>query len=89
MHISPVAALDYPCSLPKNNKKTHSISGSNAVGAIIDRCGRRGTDFGFYFTKVKDERYLKNEVKNLAQFISILTFRQLQRGSTHSYVLCD
>ena len=34
-------------------------------------------------------RYPKNEVQNLARFISIMKFRPLQWRNAHPYLLCD
>jgi ribosome biogenesis protein BMS1 len=43
----------------------------------------------FYLTRVRDDRYLKNEVKNLARFISVMKFRPLTWRSTHAYIVAD
>lgn len=36
-----------------------------------------------------NEQYLKNEVRNLARFISVTKFRPLVWRSSHPYVYCD
>ncbi|XP_074596154.1 ribosome biogenesis protein BMS1 homolog [Brevipalpus obovatus] len=43
----------------------------------------------FYLSGMVKGEYLKNEVKNLNRFISIMKFRPLQWRSTHPYVLVD
>ena len=43
----------------------------------------------FYFSGLKNKRYPKREVLNLARFISVIKFRPLTWRSTHSYLLVD
>ncbi|RWS12757.1 ribosome biogenesis protein bms1-like protein [Dinothrombium tinctorium] len=43
----------------------------------------------FYLSALIRGEYLKNDVKNLARFISVMKFRPLQWRTTHSYVLVD
>lgn len=43
----------------------------------------------FYLSALQNEQYLKNEIKNLARFISVMKFRPLTWQSSHSYVLAD
>lgn len=41
----------------------------------------------FYFSGVHRDEYLRNEVKNLGRFISVMKFRPLTWQTSHSYVL--
>lgn len=41
----------------------------------------------FYLSNMQNGNYLRNEIKNLARFISVMKFRPLTWQSTHSYVL--
>ncbi|XP_044745968.1 ribosome biogenesis protein BMS1 homolog isoform X2 [Coccinella septempunctata] len=43
----------------------------------------------FYLSGIIREDYLKNEIKNLGRFISVMKFRPLTWRSTHSYLLVD
>ncbi|GMT10281.1 hypothetical protein PFISCL1PPCAC_1578, partial [Pristionchus fissidentatus] len=43
----------------------------------------------FYMSGIIHEHYLKNEVRNLARFISVMKFRPLLWKEAHPYVLCD
>lgn len=43
----------------------------------------------FYLSGIIHGEYLRNEVKNLARFISVMKFRPLTWRSGHSYVLAD
>ncbi|KAM3960089.1 LOW QUALITY PROTEIN: ribosome biogenesis protein BMS1 homolog [Aphomia sociella] len=43
----------------------------------------------FYLSGIVHGEYLRNEIKNLARFISVMKFRPLSWRSTHSYVLAD
>ncbi|GMR58396.1 hypothetical protein PMAYCL1PPCAC_28591, partial [Pristionchus mayeri] len=43
----------------------------------------------FYMSGIIHEHYLKNEVRNLARFISVMKFRPLSWKESHPYVLCD
>ncbi|CAH1392434.1 unnamed protein product [Nezara viridula] len=43
----------------------------------------------FYLSNFQNGAYLRNEIKNLARFISVMKFRPLTWQSTHSYVLAD
>ncbi|XP_014279016.1 ribosome biogenesis protein BMS1 homolog [Halyomorpha halys] len=43
----------------------------------------------FYLSNLQNGSYLRNEIKNLARFISVMKFRPLTWQSTHSYVLAD
>lgn len=43
----------------------------------------------FYLSGILHEEYLRNEIKNLGRFISVMKFRPLQWRSTHSYLLGD
>lgn len=36
-----------------------------------------------------NEHYLKNEVKNLARFVSVMKFRPMPWREAHPYMLCD
>lgn len=41
----------------------------------------------FYLSNLVHGQYLKNEVKNLARFISVMKFRPLTWQTTHPYIL--
>ncbi|KHN89148.1 Ribosome biogenesis protein bms1 [Toxocara canis] len=43
----------------------------------------------FYLSGMVNEHYLKNEIRNLARFISVAKFRPLVWRTTHPYVYCD
>uniref|UniRef100_A0A914XT40 Bms1-type G domain-containing protein n=1 Tax=Plectus sambesii TaxID=2011161 RepID=A0A914XT40_9BILA len=43
----------------------------------------------FYFSGLINDQYMKNEIRNLARFISVMKFRPLLWRTTHPYVLCD
>lgn len=43
----------------------------------------------FYLSGILHGEYLRNEIKNLSRFISIMKFRPLTWRGTHSYVLAD
>lgn len=43
----------------------------------------------FYLSKFVHNTYLKNEIHNLARFISVMKFRPLQWASSHPYMLVD
>uniref|UniRef100_A0A1I7VF09 Bms1-type G domain-containing protein n=1 Tax=Loa loa TaxID=7209 RepID=A0A1I7VF09_LOALO len=43
----------------------------------------------FYLSGMINEQYLKNEVRNLARFISVTKFRPLIWRTSHPYVYCD
>lgn len=43
----------------------------------------------FYLSGVLHNEYLRNEVKNLARFISVMKFRPLTWRTTHPYLLAD
>uniref|UniRef100_A0A915B5J1 Bms1-type G domain-containing protein n=2 Tax=Parascaris univalens TaxID=6257 RepID=A0A915B5J1_PARUN len=43
----------------------------------------------FYLSGMVNEHYLKNEIRNLARFISVTKFRPLVWRTTHPYVYCD
>uniref|UniRef100_F1KTP3 Ribosome biogenesis protein BMS1 n=1 Tax=Ascaris suum TaxID=6253 RepID=F1KTP3_ASCSU len=43
----------------------------------------------FYLSGMINEHYLKNEIRNLARFISVAKFRPLVWRTTHPYVYCD
>lgn len=43
----------------------------------------------FYLSGMLHGEYLRNEIKNLARFISVMKFRQLSWRSGHAYVLAD
>ncbi|KAL3286904.1 hypothetical protein HHI36_001390 [Cryptolaemus montrouzieri] len=43
----------------------------------------------FYLSGLIHEEYLRNEIKNLGRFISVMKFRSLTWRSTHSYLLAD
>lgn len=43
----------------------------------------------FYLSGILHGEYLRNEIKNLGRFISIMKFRPLQWRLTHSYLLSD
>uniref|UniRef100_A0A0N4UXP8 Bms1-type G domain-containing protein n=1 Tax=Enterobius vermicularis TaxID=51028 RepID=A0A0N4UXP8_ENTVE len=43
----------------------------------------------FYLSGVNNERYPRNEIHNLARFISVMKFRPLIWRTTHPYVYCD
>jgi ribosome biogenesis protein BMS1 len=43
----------------------------------------------FYFSGIKYGKYPKNEIMNLARFISVMKFRPLVWRNSHSYVLSD
>ncbi|KAG6453918.1 hypothetical protein O3G_MSEX008392 [Manduca sexta] len=43
----------------------------------------------FYLSGIVHGEYLRNEIKNLARFISVMKFRPLSWRMTHSYVLAD
>lgn len=41
----------------------------------------------FYLSGQLHDQYLRNEVKNLGRFISVMKFRPLQWRSTHPYLI--
>ncbi|KAJ8925423.1 hypothetical protein NQ315_009255 [Exocentrus adspersus] len=43
----------------------------------------------FYLSGILHGEYLRNEIKNLCRFISVMKFRPLQWRTTHSYLLGD
>lgn len=43
----------------------------------------------FYLSGIIHDEYLRNEIKNLGRFISVMKFRPLQWRTTHSYILGD
>ncbi|KAL1139042.1 hypothetical protein AAG570_009103, partial [Ranatra chinensis] len=43
----------------------------------------------FYLSGILHGEYLRNEIKNLARFISVMKFRPLTWQTTHPYVLAD
>lgn len=43
----------------------------------------------FYLSGILHGEYLRNEVKNLSRFISVMKFRPLTWRGTHSYILAD
>ncbi|KAL3985377.1 hypothetical protein ACH3XW_38380 [Acanthocheilonema viteae] len=43
----------------------------------------------FYLSGMINEQYLKNEIRNLARFISVTKFRPLVWRTSHPYVYCD
>lgn len=43
----------------------------------------------FYLSGIVHGEYLRNEIKNLSRFISVMKFRPLSWRMTHSYVLAD
>ncbi|XP_066589377.1 ribosome biogenesis protein BMS1 homolog [Prorops nasuta] len=43
----------------------------------------------FYLSGLLHDEYLRNEVKNLARFISVMKFRPLTWRTTHPYILAD
>ncbi|XP_026748740.2 ribosome biogenesis protein BMS1 homolog [Galleria mellonella] len=43
----------------------------------------------FYLSGIVHGEYLRNEIKNLARFISVMKFRPLSWRSTHAYLLAD
>uniref|UniRef100_A0A1I8AT64 Bms1-type G domain-containing protein n=1 Tax=Steinernema glaseri TaxID=37863 RepID=A0A1I8AT64_9BILA len=43
----------------------------------------------FYLSGIVNETYLRNEVKNLARFISVMKFRPILWRAAHPYVYCD
>ncbi|KAF5291301.1 hypothetical protein FQA39_LY03452 [Lamprigera yunnana] len=43
----------------------------------------------FYLSGIVRDEYLRNEIKNLGRFISVMKLRQLNWKSTHSYLLGD
>ncbi|XP_050504650.1 ribosome biogenesis protein BMS1 homolog [Diabrotica virgifera virgifera] len=43
----------------------------------------------FYLSGIVHEEYLRNEIKNLGRFISVMKFRPLQWRTTHSYLIGD
>ncbi|KAL4718781.1 hypothetical protein ACJJTC_007798 [Scirpophaga incertulas] len=43
----------------------------------------------FYLSGILHGEYLRNEIKNLSRFISVMKFRPLSWRSTHAYVLAD
>lgn len=43
----------------------------------------------FYLSGIIHGEYLRNEIKNLSRFISVMKFRPLSWRMTHSYVLAD
>ncbi|VDN41138.1 unnamed protein product [Gongylonema pulchrum] len=43
----------------------------------------------FYLSGLINEQYLRNEIRNLARFISVTKFRPLIWRITHPYVYCD
>ncbi|CAB3254368.1 unnamed protein product [Arctia plantaginis] len=43
----------------------------------------------FYLSGILHGEYLRNEIKNLSRFISVMKFRNLSWRTTHSYILAD
>ncbi|KAF5274100.1 hypothetical protein FQR65_LT04498 [Abscondita terminalis] len=43
----------------------------------------------FYLSGIVHDEYLRNEIKNLGRFLSVMKLRQLAWRSTHSYLLGD
>ena len=43
----------------------------------------------FYLSGMKNGRYMKREVLNLARFISVMKFRPLSWRQTHPFLLAD
>ncbi|CAG9538438.1 unnamed protein product [Cercopithifilaria johnstoni] len=43
----------------------------------------------FYLSGMINEQYLRNEIRNLARFISVTKFRPLVWRTSHPYVYCD
>ncbi|KAK5648319.1 hypothetical protein RI129_003211 [Pyrocoelia pectoralis] len=43
----------------------------------------------FYLSGILHEEYLRNEIKNLGRFLSVMKLRQLTWKTTHSYMLGD
>lgn len=43
----------------------------------------------FYLSGILHDEYLRNEIKNLSRFISVMKFRPLTWRGTHSYLLAD
>uniref|UniRef100_A0A2S2QUK6 Ribosome biogenesis protein BMS1 n=2 Tax=Sipha flava TaxID=143950 RepID=A0A2S2QUK6_9HEMI len=43
----------------------------------------------FYLSGIHREEYVRNEIKNLGRFISVMKFRPLTWQTSHSYVLVD
>ncbi|KAB0805247.1 hypothetical protein PPYR_02217 [Photinus pyralis] len=43
----------------------------------------------FYLSGILHEEYLRNEIKNLGRFLSVMKLRQLTWRTTHSYLLGD
>lgn len=43
----------------------------------------------FYLSGIIHEEYLRNEIKNLGRFISVMKFRPLTWRTTHGYLLAD
>jgi len=43
----------------------------------------------FYLSGMKNGKYMKREVLNLARFISVMKFRPLNWRMTHPYLLTD
>jgi len=43
----------------------------------------------FYLSGIVQDQYMKNEIRNLARFISVMKFRPLVFRAAHPYVLAD
>lgn len=43
----------------------------------------------FYLSGILHGEYLRNEIKNLSRFISVMKFRNLSWRTTHAYILAD
>ena len=43
----------------------------------------------FYLSKLVHQEYLRNEIHNLARFISVIKFRPLEWNSNHPYLIVD
>lgn len=43
----------------------------------------------FYLSQLKNQKYLKNEINNLARFVSLAKFRPLTWKNSHSYMIAD
>lgn len=43
----------------------------------------------FYLSGIIQDQYMKNEIRNLARFISVMKFRPLPFRASHPYVLAD
>ncbi len=78
-HLQPSAGAQ-PCYLAPDCALNHAFSFHSAAPA--------GAKL-FYLSGVRNGKYMKREVHNLARFISVMKFRPLSWRTTHPYLVAD